>query len=239
MCSFYRMSDGQWRVNAVCSPCRGTSRDYRLLIGKLLQLGYPREIGMRNQVPRFLVGIQDVLHLQRPVKATCVALDEQSTLQMDYVVEVFAGESGTTAEAIAQRIAQEGYVEAIEDALHAEATVESDHRFTREHLRLPPARCTKLSGVIMEVSWEMLPGTEAHAMSLDAACVTWEGQALQEVVDYRGAHGVRVVHAGVVDYSGHWLGKGIGDATDGAVAFVNEELDEARMKGHQTFTCAT
>jgi len=46
------------------------------------------------------------------------------------------------------------------------------------------------------------------------------------VIDYRGPHGVRLVHKGVLNNSGMWVGRlGFGDATDGAVKPAGESVD--------------
>jgi hypothetical protein len=70
---------------------------------------------------------------------------------------------------------------------------------------------------------------------LDCACIVFEGQALRDVVDYRGPHGVRIVHNGVLDFSGVWVGKvGVGDATGGAASHSGEFLDNAKRCGRCT-----
>lgn len=59
-------------------------------------------------------------------------------------------------------------------------------------------------------------------------------RALRDLVDYRGPHGVRIVHNGVLDYSGVWVGAlGIGDATGGAVGHIGETVDNAKRIGKQ------
>jgi len=75
-------------------------------------------------------------------------------------------------------------------------------------------------------------GRLEFANLLDGACVMFEEQALREVVDHRGPHGVRLVANGVVDYGGVWAGKvGVGDATGGAVSYSNEVIDNATNTG--------
>jgi hypothetical protein len=67
---------------------------------------------------------------------------------------------------------------------------------------------------------------------MDGACICFEGQALREVVDYRGPHGVRLVSNGVLDYRGVWSGPvRFGDATAGAVKHAGESIEEATSSG--------
>merc|ERR1719188_2942905 len=67
---------------------------------------------------------------------------------------------------------------------------------------------------------------------LDGCCIAFEEQALREVIDYRGAHGVRLVSGGVLDYFGVWAGHvGIGDATGGAISHLGENVDAAKNVG--------
>ena len=77
--------------------------------------------------------------------------------------------------------------------------------------------------------------------------VIFEGKALRELVDYRGAHGVRWVMNGVplstaareeasgelrLDYRGYWVGQiPIGDATGGAVRHTGQSVNYTKRDG--------
>eukprot|EP00435_Cladocopium_sp_Y103_P056907 s446_g19.t1 len=59
---------------------------------------------------------------------------------------------------------------------------------------------------------------------------------LSEIVDYRGPHGVRIVHNGVVDYNGMWIGPvGSSDAANGAIKYGGLLLDELPRTGKCLF----
>jgi hypothetical protein len=79
---------------------------------------------------------------------------------------------------------------------------------------------------------EIKDGRAMMGNFLDGTCMVFEGQALKEVVDYRGPHGVRLVCNGVVDYHGVWTGKVVfGDSTAGAVRHIGEEMDNVAFVG--------
>merc|ERR1711933_416405 len=92
-----------------------------------------------------------------------------------------------------------------------------------------------LNALNFHLTWEYPPGELDDILNsnfLDAVCVAFARDSLQEVIDYRGAHGVRLVHNGVVDYMGMWLGHlGTSDATNGAVLHVEESMDDYKRTG--------
>jgi stress response protein SCP2 len=75
MCSIYRLPDYLWRARKIGKTCKGSARDYKLVINRLLELGYPRNKSMRLQVPPLLECIRKEFVLKEPVKATSVTLD--------------------------------------------------------------------------------------------------------------------------------------------------------------------
>jgi len=91
MCSVYRLSDGLWRVNSLMSAAKGTARDYRPLMARLLQLGYPRNVSMRDQVAPIFQGMRSELTLDRPVKETGVVVGAENTMIVPYAIELFGG----------------------------------------------------------------------------------------------------------------------------------------------------
>jgi len=124
-------------------------------------------------------------------------------------------------------------------------------RFGYDHVVVLPASWKVVQTLRYDLSWKYPgliacrknPGKETFPPQeenyLDAACMVFEAQALRDVVDYRGAHGVRIVHNGVLDYSGVWVGRvGIGDATGGAVWHAGETMDNANRCGRHSMEVA-
>jgi len=117
-------------------------------------------------------------------------------------------------------------------------------RFGYDHVVVGPARWKKIYSLRYEMWWryptpvpcKKVVGKDVYPVQeenfLDATCMVFQQQALRDVVDYRGPHGVRIVHNGVLDYSGVWVGTvGIGDATGGAVCHAGEVMDNAKRIG--------
>lgn len=154
MCCVYRAPGDTdlWRVNALGIPCKGTARDYRPILSKLQDLGYPRNVSMRNQVPPLLLSMQRELQIDRPVKSARVLVDEGGTLELSYAVEVFGPHNVEQREGagFVERIAKPSFQQAVAKALSASGGV----RFTEEHLQLHPASRKALAHLLVELSWE-------------------------------------------------------------------------------------
>jgi len=240
MCSLYRLSDGLWRANSLMTPCKGTARDYRPVLARLLEIGCPRNVSMRDQVPPLFKGMRAYLSLDRAVKATGVAIGAESTMRVPYAIELFS--NSLRGNDIVEEISTA--------AFHSDVLVESlnktpcGDRFSEKHVVVHSPSTKDFRDARLEMQWsypalpkhlaaaDSSPSQEEHF--LDATCICFEGQSLREIVDYRGAHGVRLVHNGVLDYSGVWVGKlNIGDATGGAVWHAGEDMDNASRVGKQ------
>jgi len=119
-------------------------------------------------------------------------------------------------------------------ALSRQASPDSARYSERSNHKRPPADHKSFSDAGKEA--EARPDLGKY---LDGACVVFEEQALREVVDYRGAHGVRLVCNGVLDYRGVWAGKvGVGDATGGSIWHSGEAMDNAARTGmHSMQVC--
>jgi len=260
MCSVYRLSDYLWRARTIGLPCSGTARDYRPIQRKLLSIGYPRNKGMRLQVEPLIERMRQDLHLPSPsvVKPTDVTLGLGSAMKLSYAVELF-GADGMQNDRVVARIADPRFHQLLVKAIDFSGA----QRFSLDHVCIWPARVKAIQSLRYDMCWRYpaadksregkFPGSRWSAGSwyavestefesvaheenyLDAACMVFEGQALRDVVDYRGAHGVRIVHNGVLDYCGVWVGKvGVGDATGGAVRYMGERMDDASRMGRQT-----
>jgi len=114
------------------------------------------------------------------------------------------------------------------------------HRFGASDVTTYPPELKNLEQLEVELAWGYPSTSEADHSSwkfLDACCCAFKKQALQEVVDYRGPHGVRIVHNGVVDCKGIWLGVvGVGDALNGSVSHSQDTMDDAKQVGTRSFT---
>jgi len=305
MLCLYHRSDGLWRVNAIrspCSFCKGTTRDYKALLGQLLKIGYPRNVSMRQQVPPLLASIQRLLAGEVPVKATGISLSSISTMRLAYALEIFGPTADTDAigEDLVEIIEQDSF----RDALALDLVASGGERFTIDHLEVFQAEVKSMDHIEVRLCWKFPGGSSPYvdgrnakesgpppvtavmpekevpieikrkggqnrnsprsgpktiqvpnlvAMPagwaqaclaetkgegsnyLDATCFAFEDQALREVVDYRGPHGVRVVTMGVLDYRGVWSGHvGIGDASGGAISHAGERMDNVANTGQHT-----
>lgn len=248
MCCLYRLTDGLWRVNSFSVPCRGTARDYVPIMAKLLELGYPRNVSMRNQVEPVFKGMQMELKLDRPVKTVGVSLDASSDMSLSYAIENFGHSTGRGHDplgiSMARKIGMEGFKQVLVQALRNSG----GDRFTPNKIVVHPPSTKTLCNVRVELEWRYpTNGKRQSAVNqtdfppeeenfLDASCFVFEGQGLREIIDYQGPHGVRLVHNGVVNYSGLWVGKvGIGDATGGSVVHSAQELNNADRIGKSIF----
>lgn len=241
MCSVYRLPDQLWRTRMIGVPCRGTARDYKPMLNQLLDLGYPRNKSMRLQVDPIMERIRQEFRLDMPVKPTAVTVGLGSAMRVSYALELFGPDANGNS--IVERIAEPSFREILVAALGAAGVP----RFSLQHVVVLPARWKVVKTLRYDLCWRYpacfqdrrLSGKEIYPPQeenfLDAACMVFEAQALRDVVDYRGPHGVRIVHNGVLDYSGVWVGKvGIGDATGGAVWHAGETMDNARREGRHS-----
>ena len=229
--SIYRLEDELWHVNKINSFGRGSHRDYKAVMSKLLELGYPRHPAMKNLVPHVLDRIQEELSISHPVKETTVSLTQKHALEMGYSVELSADQKAMTTEFL-EILASPTFPQAISETLW----LSSARRMNEKQLTLNEAIFGDAWRLTFEFGWTFPPEQEEDddptPFFLDAACVIFEGQALRELVDYRGAHGVRWVMNGVLDYRGYWVGQiPIGDATGGAVTHAGGDVDYTAREG--------
>ncbi|CAJ1395151.1 unnamed protein product [Effrenium voratum] len=230
--SIYRLDDGLWHVNKINSFGAGSHRDYRGILAKLLHLGYPRNVAMKNLVPPVLGCIQKELDIDHPVKETLVHVTDKHALEMGYAVELTGDEKNDTPRML-EHLAGMTFPRAVAQMLH-ETTVQ---RISDRQLTLNQASFGDAWKLGFDFSWTFpVPEQEDEEdptnYYLDATCVVFEGQALRELVDYRGAHGVRWVMNGVLDYRGYWVGQmPIGDASGGAVHHAGGSMNYAAREG--------
>jgi len=237
MCSAYRLKDGLWRANSLGMPCRGTSRDYRPLLNKLQALGYPRNVSMQHQVPAMLAGMQAQLNMGYAPKATKVIVDDSSTMTTHYSIESF--ERDQKPEDISIKIQKRTFQDAVDESLRGSG----GDRFAKTKVELTPTAIAQLTHYRLQMKWDF-PNSDENSNGetpkqsgnyLDTTCFAFEERQLSEVVDYRGPHGVRIIHNGIIDYAGLWVGvTGVGDATGGAVRHSGEDLDYVNRLGTNT-----
>ncbi|CAE8609649.1 unnamed protein product [Polarella glacialis] len=236
LCAMYKMGDGRWRVASTNITCSGSARDFKPAINKLLELGYPRNLGMAGHENVILDAMRKNLELRRHLKPTAVTIvPSTSTLCIEYVIECWQDGEGSQADALVRKIHRQEFHAAVCEAVASTAA----ETVKPEHLRVSVARARPLSKLLIQSRWEF-PEIKRNDLRdhsyLDGAVFTFAKQCLQEVIDYRGSHGVRIVHNGVIDYNGVWLGPiGIGDATDDAVRFAGIHLDDLPRTGKCTF----
>jgi len=236
-----------------------TAFDYQAVLGKLVEMGYPRNEAMRLKVPAVLEGMQRELLLDREVKPASVTLvPTSSRVRLRYAIELF-GEGSAGGEEMVERLAEATFHADLEASLRGA----DGSRLGDVTVEVFPAVVRPLSSLRFEMRWRArgekkvprrLQGSLQSGLSLhrshnpsfenyrmkgvfmDGTCICFEGQALREVVDYRGPHGVRLVSNGVLDYRGLWSGPvKFGDATAGAVNHVGETLEEATSSGMHAF----
>lgn len=228
--SIYRLEDELWHVNKINSFGRGSHRDYRTILNNLLELGYPRNPAMKNLVPPVLERIQEELSISHPVKETVVSLTQKHALEMGYAVELSGDQKAMTAEFL-EILASPEFPSAISDTLW----LSSARRMNAKQLTLKEAMFGDAWRLGFDFGWtfpEQEEEDDPTPFFLDATCVIFEGQALRELVDYRGAHGVRWVMNGVLDYRGYWVGQiPIGDATGGAVQHAGGDVNYTAREG--------
>merc|ERR1719326_1132080 len=182
MCSLYRLSDGLWRANSLMTPCKGTARDYRPVLARLLEIGCPRNVSMCDQVPPLFKGMRAYLSLDRAVKATGVAVGAESTMRVPYAIELFS--NSLRGNDIVEEISTA--------AFHSDVLVESlnktpcGDRFSEKHVvvHAPSTKDFRDARLEMQWSYPALPKHLAAADSspsqeehfLDATCICFEGQ---------------------------------------------------------------
>eukprot|EP00929_Paragymnodinium_shiwhaense_P096501 TRINITY_DN58107_c0_g3_i1.p1 TRINITY_DN58107_c0_g3~~TRINITY_DN58107_c0_g3_i1.p1 ORF type:complete len:2786 (-),score=679.57 TRINITY_DN58107_c0_g3_i1:252-8609(-) len=243
MCNIYRESeDGLWRISAFGTATKGTSRDYRPMLRQLSRLGFPRHVNMKGQVPELLKAIQKGIKLPHEVKANIVEFAESSSMRVQYTAEVFKG--AWRADEILAELSSLSLQENVAAALRSVNSLKSQGgqhdfgaRFANEHIVFDQAAIKLLSHLEVHLIYDY-PAAERFkgTVCLEGAVLLYEQQSCRELVDYRGAHGIRVVHNGVVDYGGIWLGvQPVTDASGGSVTYESSELDDARGTGRETF----
>eukprot|EP00929_Paragymnodinium_shiwhaense_P104862 TRINITY_DN69654_c0_g1_i1.p1 TRINITY_DN69654_c0_g1~~TRINITY_DN69654_c0_g1_i1.p1 ORF type:complete len:2668 (+),score=694.91 TRINITY_DN69654_c0_g1_i1:170-8173(+) len=236
LCTLYKSDPlGLWDFLSLASPCRGTYRDYGPLMNKLLGLGFPRSPSMQQQVTPVLKAMSEQLGLQKPPKPVGFKMDKASNATVNFKIELL--ENAGDGDEICSKLRTPQFQAAAIAALKQAA----GERFDKPQVDFLEARLEKLQQVMVTLKWEW-PGQEAHQQRnqyqsfLDATCIAFDRRALQEVVDYRGASGVRIIHNGVVDYAGAWIGMtDVGDATGGTVRPHSEELDLRERRGSTSF----
>lgn len=237
-----KLADGLWHVHSHNEPCAGTTRNYRPIMSKLMEMGYPRTQFMRGQVQPIMRSIQTELGLETPVKPTGFEFGRYRTMKLNFAIEIFdeSEQQQAFAKAALDTIDKPAFLRCV-----ATGSMESDSAPTREFVCLSVVE-RYLRNLHVQLHWSY-PGERLTpdrpkrqdigmhvAFELDGSAVMFQGRALREVVDYRGPHGIRVVHNGVLDYSGVWVGKlNISDASAGSLAHVAEEMDDARQGGMQ------
>jgi len=210
---------------------------------------------MAKQEHIVLEAIRKHLELQRlSVKSAHASLSLTNTMSLKYAIEVVEGERGTESlsghrskaasgcsnaesaglargENLAQRLSQPEFSQAVLDEIFRF----TNEKFPAECLRVMKPIAKPLNRLGVEVRWEFSEVKRADARDhsyLDVTVMTFNKQSLQEVIDYRGPHGVRIVHNCVVDYSGIWIGNvSTGDAADGAIEYAGIKLDELPRVG--------
>eukprot|EP00927_Polykrikos_kofoidii_P029968 TRINITY_DN25845_c0_g1_i1.p1 TRINITY_DN25845_c0_g1~~TRINITY_DN25845_c0_g1_i1.p1 ORF type:complete len:2159 (-),score=377.22 TRINITY_DN25845_c0_g1_i1:70-6249(-) len=240
MLSISRGHDGLWRVLSFGAGCRGTSRDYRPILSKLGDLGFPRNVGMRRQVTPLLETIQTLMRVETAaVKATEVVLSSAHSMTLRYAVELF-GSNVERGSNLVKYIDTPKFHSDLATALRTsnDFSVDCDgtsagNRFLDSHLSLQAASWHGLEQVVLQLNYGFPASSEfQNTLHLDGTIVSYEQQGLRELVDYQGPHGVRIVHNGVVDYAGIWVGHtGIGDAMGGAASHAGSTIDDSRKCG--------
>mmetsp|Transcript_159792 Transcript_159792/g.512763 ORF Transcript_159792/g.512763 Transcript_159792/m.512763 type:complete len:516 (+) Transcript_159792:295-1842(+) len=237
ICSLSCLSDGLWHALGIGTTCRGTAKDHKLVLDKLLTLGYPRNVSMRRQEPIILQSMQQTLDFQRPVKGTALTISATNVMKLHYVLELVESEiEPGDAPDLTHKVTKQAV---ITDMVTAMAGSGAD-RFRPRHIVMLPAEARAMAKLSIEVRWRYphpddLAAEERDCRFVDVAGLCFSRRALQEVVDYRGAHGVRLVHNGVFDESGVWLGKvGTGDATDGQISYQGEKYNDLAENGEQS-----
>jgi len=123
--------------------------------------------------------------------------------------------------------------------LGTELSSASGSRLDQAQVRVLPATIKPLSALCLNICWVYPPTEDLDARTqtgVDGTCLAFAGRALQEVIDYRGAHGVRWVQNGIIDQMGLWVGRvGLGDATNGAVKSAGMSFDRTKRQGKFSF----
>lgn len=245
MCAIYKLGDGYWRIGSMDVTCSGSPRDLKTALMKLEELGFPRKHERASQEHIVLEAVRKHLELPRQsVKPADVHVDSSNCMHVQYAIEVTTCEHEELSDASEAMAKGFQLKESLEMPKLKEAILEEMLRFTNEkvkpeRLRILPVLVKPLGDLRVEVRWEFgeVKRTDNKDHSyLDGTLITFAGRSLQEIIDYRGAHGVRVVHNGVVDYDGVWVGPvGVSDASDGAIKHRGLVLDELPRSGTQTF----
>ncbi|CAK9017342.1 unnamed protein product [Durusdinium trenchii] len=238
MCAIYKLGDGYWRIGSMNVTCSGSPRDLKAALSKLEQLGFPRKHETSSQEHLVVESVRRYLELSRSaVKVANVDIDGSNTMAIQYAIEVLAKDDADAhpkGEELQQTLS-----DGLQDAILEEIFKFTNEKVKPDRLRVLPPISKSLNHLFVEVRWEFgeVKRTDNKDHSyLDAALITFAKQSLQEIVDYRGPHGVRIVHNGVVDYNGMWIGPvGTSDAADGAIKYGGLLLDELPRSGKCSF----
>eukprot|EP00928_Gymnodinium_smaydae_P042646 TRINITY_DN28687_c0_g4_i2.p1 TRINITY_DN28687_c0_g4~~TRINITY_DN28687_c0_g4_i2.p1 ORF type:complete len:1960 (-),score=560.78 TRINITY_DN28687_c0_g4_i2:54-5786(-) len=226
-----------WLRQQVPSILESIQRQFRIdpgLIAKVICDAPPKSPGRGGDA----AGVAKAAGLQ--IVASSSADPLKSEMQLRFAVELFGiyVDRGADMARIAGRKAFHN--ELLKALRLANATAYDDRssragdRLTERHLAVQPVSVKILHNVEFRLSWNFPPLARGGVSlpCLDGTCAVFEEQGLREVVDYRGAHGVRIVQGGVLDYAGVWLGKvGVSDAAGKAVRFANETVDHVGKRG--------
>jgi len=238
MCAIYKLGDGYWRIGSMNVTCSGSPRDLKAALSKLEQLGFPRKHETSSQEHLVVESVRRYLELPRStVKAANVNIESSNTMTIQYAIEVLETDdvdATSRGEELKERLSH-----GLHDAILEEMFKFTSEKVKSERLRVLPVITKSLSHLFIEVKWEFgevkRTDTKDHSY-LDGALITFAGRSLQEIVDYRGPHGVRIVHNGVVDYNGMWVGPvGASDAANGAIKYQGLLLDELPRMGKCLF----
>lgn len=227
--------DGLWHVNRLALETPGNHRDYRPVLYRLSEIGFPRNPAMRNLAKPLLSCMQTELGLAMEVKQTHRQTTASSSLQLGYAIELHEGMEEPNV--LIRQIMHPRLTKAILQTLRSS----SGMGITEKHLILEHPTCVSLRDLVFQLHWQFPAFKDEKSDEatfenihyyMDGACAVFEGQALRELVDYRGAHGVRWVTNGVLDYRGLWVGKiPVGDATGGAVRYGQYDIDNVKREG--------
>lgn len=258
--------EGLWHVNTLTKPLKGAALDYEAILAGSHTAGYPRNVAMKNLAKKVTNGVQYALQLPHHLKATGIKHTQLNDMQVNYVAELADGSAvredykdllagPDVRKAIVNSpgglhlVSRERFKESSitllpppKPVLLDPDEVDFDPQLTCVEEECDPFVIKgELTQLRIDLGWSFPPanvdGQAQYDSFLDGTCFAFEGQALREIVDYRGAHGIRIVHNGIVDYSGVWVGNlGLGDALSGAVRFVGEEMDNRARAGKNIFT---
>jgi len=142
--------------------CKGNSRDYKPILLRLAELGYPRNYSMRDQVPVLYASIQNTLNLEVEVKTTDLTMGPVSSMRVNYVIELFG--DGPDGHSLVRQIGKDSLRDALIQALST-STLE---RLGEEHLHLEPAVFKTLHHVAIDLCWKCPTTVNLPATRVDS-----------------------------------------------------------------------